>query len=182
MPPELLEPTSCGSYPNADTTLEETRKPTVKLPPSRKPPQLLDSTSETGTLFTRYLSHRSKQEKDVQNAAQKPSTEISTLLTNESNANTEDVEGAKGSKCPTYSNIDQTLEEVNALRAQNQENSPLLKLPTELLAMIWKMTTESTKATRVHGIVSRQASASCVLSLVHSCSLLHNALYPEFVG
>lgn len=31
-------------------------------------------------------------------------------------------------------------------------------------------------------MVSRQACAQCVLSLVHSCSLLHSALYPVFLG
>jgi hypothetical protein len=81
-----------------------------------------------------------------------------------------------------YKNIGKPLEEINTVRAENQENSALLRLPTELLTMIWKMATESEKATRVHGLVSRQTCTHCVLSLVHSCTLLRNALYLNFLG
>jgi len=114
----------------------------------------MDPISKIETPCRQCLLHQSKQEMDSQKA---------TL------------------EAP-YSNIGKTLEEINTIRAENQENSALLRLPTELLTMIWKMATESEKATRVHGLVSRQACIHCVLSLVHSCSLLRNALYLSFLG
>jgi hypothetical protein len=80
-----------------------------------------------------------------------------------------------------YRNMGKTPEEINTVNAKNQKNSALLRLPTELLIIIWTMAIESEKATRVQGMVSRQACYHCVLSLVHSCSLLRNALYRTFL-
>lgn len=132
-----------------------TNKPVVKLPTPDVPAETLDSSSDLGPLCTHCLSYYPRHDKDIKKTTQ---------------------------QAATYSNAGKTLEEINALRARNQENSVLLRLPTELLTMIWKMATESEKATRVHGMVSRQACTQCVLSLVHSCSLLHHALYPAFLG
>ena len=133
------------------------QKPIVRLPPppatTNTPVKPLDLTPEIGALCTQCTSHYSKQE----------------------------FYSRKANRQASYSNIGRTSKEINTIRANNQEDSALLRLPTELLTMIWKMATESEKATRVHGIVSRKACSHCVVSLVHSSSLLRTALYPAFL-
>ncbi|KAM0710802.1 hypothetical protein Q7P35_001540 [Cladosporium inversicolor] len=86
------------------------------------------------------------------------------------------------SRSITYSNIGETPEAINAIRAMNQRDSALLRLPAELLINIWEIAFGSTTTTRVHGIVSREIRENQILSLAHTCSLLHDVLYPIFLS
>lgn len=83
---------------------------------------------------------------------------------------------------PPYANAGRMPEAMDTIRQKNQKSSTLLKLPTEILIMIWKSAFESTQTKRVHGAVSRLASGHGLLSLAHTCSLLHSVLYPIFLS
>lgn len=145
---------------------------TVTLPPPKMPLELLDSTSEIGRVFKRYMAHFPRKfETNPRYAV------LEAFFVKQK----EEAKTA-GSRSTTYSNIGKTPEAINAIRATNQHRSALLKLPTELLINIWKIAFGSTATTRVHGTVCRDVSENRVLSLVHACSLLHDVLYPTFLS
>ena len=144
---------------------------TAISPPPKRPVEILDSTSEIGTVFENYMAHFAKLEINIRYAA------LEAFFV-------EQKEEAKttGSRSTAYGNIGKTPQTINAIRATNQRNSALLKLPAELLISIWKIAFGSTATARVHGMVYRDISENRILSLVHACSLLHDVLYPIFLN
>jgi hypothetical protein len=144
--------------------------PVISTPP-KKPVEILDSTSEIGVVFEKYMAHFAKLEIDARYAGLE-----AFFLKQKAEAKT------ASSRSITYSNIDKTPQAINTIRATNRRNSALLRLPTELLINIWKTAFESNTATRVHGMVCRAVFENKVLSLVHACSLLHDVLYPIFLS
>jgi hypothetical protein len=147
------------------------------------PGEFLDSKSEIASLYTRYLSRDWYQEiwflKDAQ---ENPAF----AATSTSNVNSSDAEviSTADSRSITYSNFGEPLDVIDQIRVKNQEKSALLKLPTELLITIWKMAFGSFRTMRVHGMVYRRdpEDRPRTLSLAHTCSLLHTALYPVFLS
>ena len=141
----------------------------VISPPPKRPVELLDSTSEIGLVFERYMAHFAKLELDARYAAMKANLA---------------KEQAKGTsrRSITYSNIGKTPEAINAIRATNQRKSALLRVPAELLISMWKTVFGSNATTRVHGMVCREISENQILSLAHACSRLHDVLYPIFLS
>jgi len=131
--------------------------------------RILDSNSELGMLFTRYMAHFAKIDLDARFAALKAS-----FARNEGKP--------VDSPDTAYANIGRTPEAISAIRATNQRNSALLRLPTELLVTIWKAAFGSRESTRVHGMVCREVSENRILSFQHTCSLLHEVLYPIFLS
>ena len=108
-------------------------------------------------LFEKYMARFAKAEIDARFAA---------LVAFFANQEAKQETKAASSRAITYSNIGKTPETINAIRATNQCNSPLLKLPAE----------------RVHGMVYREISENRILSLAHACSCLHDVLYPTFLS
>ena len=153
--------------------MSATSDPMVASPPPKKPLEILDSTSEIGMLFEKYMARFAKAEIDARFAA---------LVAFFANQEAKQETKAASSRAITYSNIGKTPETINAIRATNQCNSPLLKLPAELLINIWKTAFGSTATTRVHGMVYREISENRILSLAHACSCLHDVLYPTFLS
>jgi hypothetical protein len=147
------------------------------------PAEFLDSTSEIASLYTRYLSRDWDQEIWFRKDAQKNPAFAATGTSNV-NSSDADIIGTAGSRSTAYSNFGKPLDVINEIRVRNQEKSAFLKLPTELLVTIWKMAFGSPKTVRVHGMVYRRdpKNQPRVLSLAHTCSLLHNALYPVFLS
>jgi hypothetical protein len=147
------------------------------------PVEFLDSTSEIARLYIRYLSRDWYQEIWFLKDAQK---NPAFAATSTSNVNSSDAEviGTAGSRSTDYSNFGKPLDAINKIRVKNQDKSPLLKLPTELLITIWKMAFGSSGTVRVHGMVYRgdSESRSRVLSLARTCSLLHDVLYRVFLS
>jgi hypothetical protein len=143
----------------------------VISPPPKRPVEILDSTSEIGTVFENYMAHFAKMEMDSRYAA------LEAFFVKQK-------EEAKptGSRGTTYSNIGKTPQAINAIRATNQRNSALLRLPAELLISIWRIAFGSTATAHVHGMVCREISENRILSLVHACPLLHYVLYPIFLN
>lgn len=129
--------------------------------------EILDSTSEIGMLFEKYMAHFARLDMEARYAAM----EANFAKRKEQTASR---------RITTYSNIGKTPQAINAIRATNQRKSALLRLPAELLINIWKIAFGSTATTRVHGMVCRDISENRILSLVHACSLLHEVLYPIF--
>jgi len=144
---------------------------TLISPPPKRPVEILDSTSKIGTVFENYMAHFAKMEMDSRYAALE-----AFFVKQKEQAET------TGSCSLTYSNIGKTPQAINAIRATNQRNSALLRLPAELLISIWKIAFGLTATRRVHGMVCRDISESRILSLVHACSLLHDVLYPIFLS
>jgi hypothetical protein len=147
------------------------------------PVEFLDSTSEIASLYTRYLSRDWYQEIWFLKDAQKNPAFAATGIGNVNSSDAE-VIGTAGSRSTAYSNFGKPLDVIDEIRVKNQEKSALLKLPTELLITIWKMAFGSSNTMRVHGMVYRRdpENQPRVLSLAHTCLLLHNALYPVFLS
>jgi hypothetical protein len=147
------------------------------------PVEFMDSTSEIASLYTRYLSRDWYQEIWFLKDAQKNPAFAATGIGNVNSSDAE-VIGTAGSRSTAYSNFGKPLDVIDEIRVKNQEKSALLKLPTELLITIWKMAFGSSNTMRVHGMVYRRdpENQPRLLSLAHTCSLLHNALYPVFLS
>jgi hypothetical protein len=147
------------------------------------PVEFLDSTSEIASLYTRYLSRDWYQEIWFLKDAQKNPAFAATGIGNVNSSDAE-VIGTAGSRSTAYSNFGKPLDVIDEIRVKNQEKSALLKLPTELLITIWKIAFGSSNTMRVHGMVYRRdpENQPRVLSLAHTCLLLHNALYPVFLS
>jgi hypothetical protein len=147
------------------------------------PVEFMDSTSEIASLYTRYLSRDWYQEIWFLKDAQKNPAFAATGIGNVNSSDAE-VIGTAGSRSTAYSNFGKPLDVIDEIRVKNQEKSALLKLPTELLITIWKMAFGSSNTMRVHGMVHRRdpENQPRLLSLAHTCSLLHNALYPVFLS
>ena len=154
-----------------------TRNLTVASLPPKRSVEILDSTSEIGILFVKCMAHIAREahraEVDARFAAL-----VAFFADQDAKQKTKTARSPK----ITYSNIGRTPEAINAIRAANQRDSALLKLPAELLIHIWKTTFGSTSTTRVHGIVYREISENRILSLVYACSRLHDVLYPIFLS
>lgn len=69
---------------------------------------------------------------------------------------------------------------INSARAEN-EKSPILKLPNELLIKIGKNVFDAGGPTRIHGMVSRNNHKRNPMSLLHACSKLRRVLQPDFL-
>lgn len=148
--------------------------------PSSKSIDFQESSSEIGLLFERYLAHTHRQMMEARSKEEKgpllPTVDPKTVCDKEM------VRRGNKTHAQYYANAGKTPEAMDAVRQRNQNNSSLLKLPTEILIMIWKSAFESIPVKRAHGTVSRQVSGHGMLSLIHTCSLLRNVLYPVFVG
>jgi hypothetical protein len=145
----------------------------VTSPPPKMPVEILDSTSEIGMVFERYMARFAKPDIDAQHAA---------LVAFFAGQEAKREPKTPSSRHTTYSNIGKTPEAINAIRATNQRSSALLRPPSELLINIWKEVFGSTRTMRVHGMVCREISENRILSLVQACSLLHEVLYPIFLS
>lgn len=141
----------------------------IRSPPPERPVEILDSTSEIGMLFEKYMAHFARLDMEARYAAMEANF-------------AKQKEQTATRRITTYSNIGKTPQAIDAIRATNQRKSALLRLPAELLINIWKIAFGSTATTRVHGMVCRDISENRILSLVHACSLLHEVLYPIFLS
>lgn len=149
----------------------------VASPQPKRSVEMLDLTSEIGILFEKHFKkHMARSAKAEIDAG------FAALVAFFENQEAKQERKAASSRRITYSNIGKTPETINAIRATNQSNSALLKLPAELLISIWKAAFGSTETTRVHGMVCRDVSENQILSLLNACSRLHDVLYPIFLG
>ena len=158
-------------------TMSATWNFTVASPPPKRSVEILDSTSEIGILFGKCMAHIARE-------ANRAAIDARFAALVAFFADQEAKQKTKTAHSPeiTYSNIGKTPEAINDIRAANQRDSALLKIPAELLIHIWKTAFGSTSTTRVHGIVCRDISENRILSLVHACSRLHDVLYPVFLS
>jgi hypothetical protein len=108
-------------------TMSATSDLMVISTPPKMPAEILDSTLEIATVFERYMAHFAKRETDAQHAA---------LVAFFARQEAKREPKTPSSRHTTYSNIGKTPEAINAIRATNQRNSGLLRLPAELLINI----------------------------------------------
>lgn len=151
----------------------------VKQKWSDRPTEFLGPSSEIGLLHTLYLAHGIRQMLEAKSKGIEtplfPAVDTKVICSKEL--------ARRGDRPhPAYANPGKTPEAMDLTRLANQDNSALLRLPTEILTMIWRAAFESTGAKRVHGIASRSACRHGLLSLTSTCSLLHNVLYPVFLN
>jgi len=150
---------------------------TVASPPPKKSVEMLDSTSEIGILFGKHFEKHMARSVTAEIDAR-----FAALVAFFENQEAKQETKTASSRAIAYSNIGKTPEAINAIRATNQRNSALLRLPAELLISIWKTAFEPTETSRVHGMVCRDISENQILSLLHACLRLHDVLYPIFLS